>query len=663
MRCSDKEFNLIEKARVPDRKIGEILIDEGLVSDDQLQDAFRVQKGLASHKPIGQILVDRNAVTRKQLNFLLDRHLKRQRLGDILVHSGAISEHELNLAVEHQRQTDLRLGEVLIKFNFISEELMRKTLSTQLNIPYVNLKDVSIDRSLSKVINKNYAKKHNIVPLARVGDTITLAMDDPTSYLLVEELETMSGVNINVVTSTRKQIKEAFNKLYCDRDLISEDIGVELVKEDMAEAARETFYPESQDIVEADVLVSKIISFGLQNAASDIHIESGDVGLSIRYRIDGVLRDPNFGAFQDELNGKRRQIISRIKILGNMDIAERRRPQDGSFRARVIRDGNEHKIDFRISIIPSYYGENAVLRILDNRNAPKSIDQLNFSKKITQKLHHLLRKNTGLILITGPTGSGKSTTLYGALMTLYQPGIKILTAEDPIEYVYDRITQCEVNYKIGNTFASYIRSFLRQDPEVIMVGEVRDTETAEMAFGAAQTGHLVLSTLHTNDAVSSITRLLGLGVDRNLITSCLLGVVSQRLVRRVCSHCSTEYVPSEELLKEFFDTAPPEMRWFRGQKCSMCDYTGYSGRIAVAQIWTPNENDIILINKGASIDDLRISSYQSTLLMLEDAVRLLQKGETNLEELMRTLPYSHIYESRKILKSKALNPPQKILKN
>jgi type IV pilus assembly protein PilB len=408
-------------------------------------------------------------------------------------------------------------------------------------------------------------------------------------------------------------------------------------------------------MVEADALVNKIISMGLEYSASDIHIESQDNSAVIRFRIDGVLREPNLGIFQDELNRKKRQLISRIKILGNMDIAEKRRPQDGSFRARITKDGKAFKIDFRISIIPGYYGENAVLRILDNRNAPKSIDQLTFSKKITNKLHQLLKKNTGLILITGPTGSGKSTTLYGALMTLYQPGIKILTAEDPIEYVYDNITQCEVNYKIGNTFASYIRAFLRQDPEVIMVGEIRDSETAEMAFGAAQTGHLVLSTLHTNDAISSVTRLLGLEVDSNLITSCLLGVVSQRLVRKICSHCKREYVPTEELLREFFDMPPSDIQWFKGQKCSFCEYTGYNGRIAVAQIWTPNENDVILINKGASIDEIRKSSSQSTLLMIEDAMRLLRDGKTNLEEIIRTLPYSNIYESRQILKSMNLD--------
>ena len=309
-------------------------------------------------------------------------------------------------------------------------------------------------------------------------------------------------------------------------------------------------------------------------------------------------------------------------------------------------------MDFRISIVPGYYGENVVLRILDSRKAPQSIDQLGFSQRINRTFHGLLKRNTGILLATGPTGSGKSTTLYGALMTAYRPGIKILTAEDPIEYVYDRITQCEVNAKIGNTFAKYIRAFLRQDPEIIMVGEIRDSETAEMAFRAAQTGHLVLSTLHSNDAVSSVTRLLDLGVDSSLVSSCLLGVLSQRLVRQVCPKCKMNYSPSKELLREFFDISPPGIRWFKGRGCGHCNHTGYNGRIAVAELWTPSDQDIILINKGSDFDQLRRSSFHSTIMMAEDAGEKLSQGKTNLEELIRTLPFSTIHQFSRVLDSR-----------
>jgi type IV pilus assembly protein PilB len=251
------------------------------------------------------------------------------------------------------------------------------------------------------------------------------------------------------------------------------------------------------------------------------------------------------------------------------------------------------------------------------------------------------------VLVTGPTGSGKSTTLYGALTTAYRPGIKIVTAEDPVEYVYEQITQCEVNPKIGNNFAKLIRAFLRQDPDIIMVGEIRDSETAEMAFRAAQTGHLVLSTLHTNDAISSVTRLLDIGVDASLVSSCILGVLAQRLVRRICTPCKSEYVPTDDVLSEFFNK-PPQMKWYRGMGCSECNHTGYSGRMAIAELWIPNERDMILINKRANLDELYGSAAETTISMSEDAMDKLKEGQTNLEELIRTLPYPAIYSFREI---------------
>jgi type II secretory ATPase GspE/PulE/Tfp pilus assembly ATPase PilB-like protein len=350
----------------------------------------------------------------------------------------------------------------------------------------------------------------------------------------------------------------------------------------------------------------------------------------------------NFGILQDSINRNRKEIISRIKILGKLDIAEKRRPQDGSFRVRVERNGEIVTVDFRVSIVPSYYGENVVLRILDKRNAPTSIHDLGFSQKITDQLQQLLKRTTGILLITGPTGSGKSSTLYAALMTLFRPEIRILTAENPIEYVYDNLSQCEVNEKIGNTFANYLRAFLRHDPEVIMVGEIRDQETAEMAFRAAQTGHMLLSTLHTNDAISAVTRLLDLNIEANMITSSLLGVLAQRLVRKVCDGCREDHTPSEELLKEFFSAPPVDIHWLKGKGCPQCNFTGYKGRMAVAELWTPSEDDIVLINKGVPFDEIKSSAQESTVLMAEDAMEKLRAGKTTLEELMRTLPYSSI---------------------
>jgi type II secretory ATPase GspE/PulE/Tfp pilus assembly ATPase PilB-like protein len=338
-----------------------------------------------------------------------------------------------------------------------------------------------------------------------------------------------------------------------------------------------------------------------------------------------------------------------------MDISEKRRPQDGSFRVRVERNGEIVAVDFRVSIVPSYYGENVVLRILDKRNAPTSIQDLGFSYAIIDQIQQLLKRTTGILLITGPTGSGKSSTLYAALMTLFRPEIRILTAENPIEYVYENLSQCEVNEKIGNTFANYLRAFLRHDPEVIMVGEIRDQETAEMAFRAAQTGHMLLSTLHTNDAISAVTRLLDLNIEANMITSSLLGVHAQRLVRKVCDQCKEDYMPSEDLLKEFFNTPPANFHWSRGKGCPQCNFTGYKGRMAVAELWTPSEDDIVLINKGVPFDEIKASAQKSTILMAEDAMEKIQASKTTLEELMRTLPYSSIEQFRRFINPLAAN--------
>ena len=630
-----------------DRKIGEILIEEGLINETQLQEAYQAQSASPTYKPIGQILVDQKLITQKQINYLLDCNYKRARLGDILVRSGVITQDLVDIALSKQKESGVRLGEELVKLNFISEEEMKQVLSTQLNIPYVNLDDMKIDRSLVKLINKNYALHNHVVPIAKQNDTMTLAMADPTCTWLVDELEAMTGLAVNVVTSTSSAIKSAFSRLYEQKELSDNGAEFEMIEEESEKITESEPQKEFQTSKSADSLVSHIISQAIENSASDIHIESGPHRLNIRYRIDGVLKESHLGELQDDIHKNQKEIISRTKIMGKLDIAERRRPQDGSFRARIMKAGKPVKIDFRISIIPGYFGENIVIRILDSRNAPKSLDQLGFSEKITNQLGQLLKRNEGLTLITGPTGSGKSTTLYGALMSIYRPGIKILTAEDPIEYVYDNISQCQVDDKIGNTFANYIRAFLRQDPEVIMVGEIRDSETAQMALRAAQTGHMVLSTLHTNDTYSSILRLFGLNVDANLIASCLIGVLSQRLIRQICPHCKAEYNPPDELLKEFFSSDTPKIKWYRGGKCSACNYTGYLGRLAVSQLWSPSDHDILLINKG-NLDELRESSDKSTIFMIEDVIRLLQEGKTNLEEAIRTLPYSCIFQFHKM---------------
>jgi type IV pilus assembly protein PilB len=627
------------------------MLEEGLISQSQLQEALRTQSEADVYRPIGQLLVEQKAISAKQLNVVIDKYHKRARLGEILLKSKVITGEQLEIALSYQKTAGLPLGEMLIKLNYVNEETMRQALCKHLNIPFIDLDKFAIEPSLRKLINKSYAKNNRVLPIANLGNTITLAMEDPTNTEVVKELRSSTGMSINIVTSTSSKIRHAFAKLYGE-ELNGEqetDNGHELISdEEVEEYGKSKYVDENQQNQRADDAVRKIINIAVKNRTSDIHIESLDNRVLVRFRIDGVLQELNLGALQDSINKNRKEIISRIKILGKMDISEKRRPQDGSFRVRVERNGEVVAVDFRVSIIPSYYGENVVLRILDKRNAPTSIHSLGFSQAITEQLQQLLKRTTGILLITGPTGSGKSSTLYAALMTLFRPEVRILTAENPIEYVYENLSQCEVNDKIGNTFAQYLRAFLRHDPEVIMVGEIRDQETAEMAFRAAQTGHMLLSTLHTNDAISAVTRLLDLNIEANMITSSLLGVHAQRLVRKVCEQCKEEYVPSEELQQEFFATPPVGFRWLRGKGCPQCNFMGYKGRMAVAELWTPNEDDIVLINKGVPFDEIKASAQKSTILMAQDAMEKVQAGKTTLEELMRTLPYSSIEQFRRM---------------
>ncbi len=644
-------------------RLGLLLVDEGFITPDQLQEALQIQKETPKnpkdYKYLGQILVEKNFIGAEQLQYVLEKHNKKTRLGDILLRSGIISEQNLEKALKEQKKSGVRLGEILLKKSLVSEKDMRQALCTQLNIPYLDISRLDIDLNLTKIINRDYASRHHIIPISMTESSITLAMDDPTNNEIVAELEMFTRLKINIVTTSQDSIQKAFQKLYPqetqDYELLTtefdnENDPAELtidLEEDDSEETSKPSYVEAHESKRADVLVQRIISLAIQRNTSDIHLENLDQRLAVRFRIDGLLQELDLGNLQKDINNFHREVISRIKIIGKLDIAEKRLSQDGSFRSQVVRKGEKSNIDFRISVIPSYYGENVVIRILDSQKSPSSIEHLNFSPRLTEKMLKVFRKNTGIILVTGPTGSGKSTTLQSGLLSAYRPGLKVLTAEDPIEYVYDNFMQCEVNEKIGLTFASYIRVFLRHDPEIIMIGEIRDGETAEMAVRAAQTGHLVLSTLHTNDSLGAISRLTGLGIDPSMITSSLIGVISQRLARRICPHCKETYSPAEEIIKEFFATPPTDISWVKGQGCEECNYATFKGRLALAELWEPNQHDIVLINKRAPLEELQVSARQSTIPIMEEAIDKVKAGETTLEELIRVLPYSFIENYRR----------------
>ena len=569
-------------------------------------------------------------------------------MGEILLAGGAITKHQLEHALAQQASLKLPLGKVLLKLEYITDETMRQALSAQLNVPFIDLEKVTIDRGLARLINRSYARRHSLLPIAQVGRTVTVAMDDPTAGAVIDDLMRLTGLAITVVTAPSRAIQRAFRRLYDGTPETGKKLGNDVVTE--VEVPVTTLGPsmlfDEQTSRRADELFRQILSRALENHCSDIHLEMLPSGLHVRHRVDGVLRQPHFGSLQDSLDHNMREIMSRIKILATLDIAERRRPQDGSFQVTVERAGSTVTIDLRVSVIPSYSGESVVIRILDRTRAPRSITELDLSPTVSRRLEVLLQRTTGIFLVTGPTGSGKSTTLYAVLMKLHRPEIRILTAENPVEYVYDELSQSEVNDAIGNTFASYLRAFLRHDPEIIMVGEIRDQETAEMAFRAAQTGHLLLSTLHTNSAIATLPRLLDLKIESSLIASSLIGVMSQRLVRRTCLFCRQPYTPSPHVLNEFFQPEPVLLKFYQGAGCAECGFSGYKGRMIVADLWVPDDQDAVLITRQAPFDEIRESAQRTTFSMAEDAHERLVAGLTTPEELLRVLPYTAVAEHR-----------------
>jgi len=639
-------------------RLGDLLVSEGLATPAQIQKALRLQGQSKTYMLLGHILVAQKVITRSQLLSVLDRHRRRSKLGELLVKSKAITTTQLEAALAEQRRWKQNLGEVVVRLKFVTEEQMRRALCQQLHINFFDLDTIVLDRSLCGLINPRFAKKRLVVPIARVGQTLVVAMDDPTRTPVIDDLKASTGLDVEVITSTTASIRRALEQMYpalatgSDVERTTPPVANQLPTivgepnilsfEEIDRLAEEKLtYVDAHQASEGTTgMVRRLLRLAVEWGASDIHLEAVERGIQTRFRIDGVLQELDLDDLDEVMNQNRGKLLSRLKILSKLDIAERRRPQDGSFRARLARDGQTTTVDFRISIIPGYYGESAVIRILDPRGLPQSVEGLGLRVPVAQRLQQLLRSSTGIVLVTGPTGSGKSTTLFGALKSVYQPGIKILTAENPIEYVCDSFRQHEVDERLGNTFATFLRSFLRHDPDVIMVGEIRDGETADLAFRAAQTGHLVLSTLHTNDAISALPRLLDLGVDANLIASSLLGVLSQRLAREVCSECREPYAPPPQLVEETLGTSRVDIQWSRGAGCLACNYTGYRGRMILSELWTPNDADVVLINKGAPFEEVRESARRTTLSMADDVAEKLAQGRTTLEELIRALPHS-----------------------
>lgn len=566
------------------------------------------------------------------------------RLGEILVRRGVISPDQLSHALTRHVELRQRLGRTVVALHYASDDAVQRAVAERHGVPYLDLDQARIERSVARTINRAYARHHQVLPVTQGAASLVVAMVDPGAREVADDLGRLTGLSIQVVGASEVAMQRAFRRLYEPQP----EVGTASAM--VEDSAAETAAPNPR----ADDLLRRLLKHALLSRCSDLHLEMLNDGLSIRYRVDGVLRPPHFGTLHDLLDRGAREIVSRIKVLSRLDIAERRRPQDGSFRFAV--DGAAAVSDLRVSILPTHSGESVVLRLLDAARAPQSIDDLDLSEPIRSGLDRILSRTAGIFLVTGPTGSGKSTTLYACLRRLHRPDIRILTAEDPVEYLYDGLSQCEVNDEIGNSFARYLRAFLRHDPEVIMVGEIRDEETARMALRAAQTGHLLLSTLHTNGAVAVLPRLFDLGIEPSLVAASLAGVMSQRLVRRLCMACRQPAPAPPLLLSESQQSAERIERsvFHRAVGCAACGFTGYSGRMIVADLWVPDEADAELITRAAPQDEVRRSASRTTCSMARDALGRLDAGRTTVEELCRVLPHAALAELENALHDHSL---------
>ncbi|MBN1847441.1 MAG: Flp pilus assembly complex ATPase component TadA [Deltaproteobacteria bacterium] len=637
-------------------RIGELALRSKLINEKDLAEALRLQK---SARRLGEILCDMNVINPLDLNNVLKKHNKQEELSEILLNLLYINTEQLNIARQEPGYGTTPLEEILIKKKFITQSQLLVALSKQYNIPFKELDGFGYSpdekKRLTSIISQKYAEKNTVLPISLHDNHLELALFRPEDTHLVYQLKGMySNYYITCVLTTKDKFRELFEVLYDQSvsNLIPSDPENPSHQNDTELDAMELDLSEDLDgqidegpaygasDVEAEEIVNYIIKYGIMNGASDIHIEQDRKGVTLRYRLDGVLRESNVGWLKKRLTEKAPSVISRIKIMANLDIAEKRLPQDGVFRINYYdkEEAKKRDLDFRVATCRAITGENVVIRILDSRKANVGLENLNHSPHVLKPFKTLLKSSAGMVLVTGPTGSGKSSTLYAALQYIYNPGIKIITAEDPIEYNFPGIMQTQANSKINLNFARLMRSFLRLDPDVIFIGEMRDEETAKIGFDAAQTGHLLLSTLHTNDAVASISRLLDLKVEYGQIASSLLCVLAQRLVRRICPSCMREYIPEEDEWGMLFKNYPAHLTFHKGTGCEKCNFSGYSGRTLLSEIFVVDKEIAHALNNGLDENGIKKLAFESGMkTMIEDG--LLKLDQTTLSEIIRMIPH------------------------
>ena len=590
------------------------------------------------------------------------------KLGEILVRENLISPQHLREALDYQREHGGRLGFNLVKLGLVSDDMITAVLSRQYGIPSVNLDLFHIDETVLRLIPQEVAQKYSVLPLSRVGATLTLAMVDPTNVFAMDDVKFMTGLNVEPVVVAEASIQEAIAKYYgstkeIELSTLSDEVvyegasksanggithadlvGLDTIDFDASGHAELEVVEDNEEIdlttlsrlsEDAPVvrLVNVLLVDALRRGASDIHVEPYEKELRIRFRIDGVLYDIMHPPLK-----LRDALISRVKIMSKLDISEKRLPQDGRIKIKVKVDSRSRELDFRVSTLPTLFGEKVVLRLLDKENLMLDMTKLGFEPESLTKFQRNISKPYGMVLVTGPTGSGKTNTLYSALQSLNTIETNIMTAEDPVEFNLVGVNQVQLKEQIGLNFAAALRSFLRQDPNIILVGEIRDFETAEIAIKAALTGHLVLSTLHTNDAPSTISRLMNMGIEPFLVATSVNLIQAQRLIRRICKDCKQDHPTPPEAMIEVGFTAEEakKLKTYKGKGCSTCNNTGYKGRIGLYEVLEVTDEIRELILIGASALELRKKAIDDGMISLrESGLHKIRQGVTTIEEVVR----------------------------
>jgi type IV pilus assembly protein PilB len=566
-----------------------------------------------------------------------------QRLGDLLVKEKVITPEQLEKAVKLQKESNCRLGSALVKLGFLSDEDVTNFLSRQYGVPAINLSYFEIDPAVVKLIPVETAKRYQILPLSRVGASLTIAMVDPTNVFAMDDIKFMTGFNIEPVVASESSIAEGIEKAYGE----GEQEGLEEVMKSMEDGGGEAdveLQSEQEEMELADLeraadeapivkLVNLVLTDAVKRGASDIHMEPYEKEFRVRFRIDGVLQ-----AIMSPPLKLKDAITSRVKIMAKLDISEKRLPQDGRIMLKMNIAGRKKQLDFRVSTLPTLWGEKIVLRLLDKENLRLDMTKLGFEPESLVKFEKAILKPYGMVLVTGPTGSGKTNTLYSSISRLNTPDTNIMTAEDPVEFQLAGVNQVQMKEQIGLNFAAALRAFLRQDPNIILVGEIRDFETAEIAIKAALTGHLVLSTLHTNGAPETITRLMNMGIEPFLVATAVHLICAQRLVRRICQDCAEVLdVPYPTLIEEGF--TPEEAKTVKikkGRGCATCNNTGYKGRVGLYEVMEVDEEIKELVLVGASSVELKKKAIERGMFTLRrSGLMKVMNGLTTLEEVAR----------------------------